>query len=175
MKKRSIALFVLTFILTGCGNASNPSTTTIPPTESLQSESSADNTEHFSDASETNVETEKQDVNENSEDVSGNETEKNISDIESYLLDKGVLQGERIQMGAELIGAISGFKYKDSIGEVYEYDTNSEEYKKLSNGEAVSIEGMEGYAITPASINGKFVLFGESIPQDFIDAFNAFE
>lgn len=102
-------------------------------------------------------------------------TEKTIKDIEDYLLAKGVLSGERVEKAATIIGGISGFMYRDSVGEVYEYDTESEAYKKLLNGEGVSIEGMEGYTMTPVSMNGKFVLFGEDVPQDLIDAFNSFK
>lgn len=101
--------------------------------------------------------------------------EKTLEDIENYLLDKGVLSGERVQMGAELIGGIAGFKYKDSIGEIYEYDMESEEYKKLANGEEIPLQGMDGFTMKAISVNGKFVLFGDDVPQELIDAFNSFE
>lgn len=102
-------------------------------------------------------------------------SEKTLEDIENYLLDKGLLSGERVRMGAELIGGIDGFKYKDSVGEIYEYDVNSEEYKKLANGEEIPLQGMEGFTIKAASVNGKFVLIGDDASQELINAFNSFQ
>ena len=102
-------------------------------------------------------------------------TEKTLADIENYLLDKGVLSGERIQMAAELVGGLDGFKYKDSIGEIYEFDTSSDEYQKLAAGEAIPLEGMAGFTITAVAVNGKFVLLGDDVPQELIDAFNSYE
>ncbi len=102
-------------------------------------------------------------------------SEKALEDIENYLLDKGLLSGERVRMGAELIGGIDGFKYKDSVGEIYEYDVNSEEYKKLANGEEIPLQGMEGFTIKAVSVNGKFILIGDDTSQELIDAFNSFE
>lgn len=102
-------------------------------------------------------------------------SEKTLEDIENYLLNKGLLSGERVRMGAELIGGIDGFKYKDSVGEIYEYDVNSEEYKKLANGDEIPLQGMEGFTIKAASVNGKFVLIGDDASQEMIDAFNSFE
>lgn len=102
-------------------------------------------------------------------------SEKTLEDVEDYLLDKGVLSGERVQMGAELIGGIAGFKYKDSAAEIYEYDMGSEEYKKLANGEEIPLKGMESYTVKAVSINGKFVLFGDNVSQELIDTFNSFK
>lgn len=101
-------------------------------------------------------------------------TENTLNDIESYLQDSGVLSGEKTQMAADMVGAINGFKYDESGIEVYEYDTNSEEYTALSNGEEIELKGMEGFTIGAAAVNGKFVLIGEP-SQEAIDAFNSFE
>lgn len=106
---------------------------------------------------------------------SNKESEKTLEDIENYLLDSGVLSGERVQMAAEMVGGIAGFKYKDSVGEIYEYDTESEKYIKLKNGEEISLEGMNGFTTKAVSINGKFVLFGNNVPQELVDAFNSFK
>lgn len=107
--------------------------------------------------------------------ISGSETKEiSLTELESYLLNKGVLSGERVQMVADLIGGIDGFKYKDSGCEIYEYDTTSEEYKKLSSGEEIPLKGMESYKVKAVSVNGKFVLFGENLSQELIDSFNSF-
>lgn len=78
-------------------------------------------------------------------------------------------------MAAELVGGLDGFKYKDSIGEIYEYDTSSDEYQKLAAGEAIPLEGMAGFTITAIAVNGKFVLPDDDVPQELIGAFNFFE
>lgn len=174
MKKKFLTLLLMTTLsasAVACGGnspeANNNSTSsdissTIPPESS---ESQPEN-----DESENSAELESA-----PEDNSVEVSEKTLDDIESYLLEKGVLSGERIHMEASMIGGIDGFKYKDSIGEIYEYDVESEEYQKLANGEEIPLAGMDGYTVKATSVNGKFVLFGADIPQELIDAFNSFE
>lgn len=101
-------------------------------------------------------------------------SEKTLDNIESYMLNSGVLSGERTQMAADMVGGIDGFKYADSGVEIYEYDINSEEYIALSNGEEVELKGMNGFTVRSKAINGKFVLMGEPT-QEAIDAFNSFK
>lgn len=48
-----------------------------------------------------------------------------LADLEAYLLEKGVLDGERTEVEAEKVGAVDGFGYQDSNVEIYEYDTDS--------------------------------------------------
>lgn len=167
MKKKLVTALLF---ITLSGNAvacGNKKTTTNEPVKIPEVESSILTTER---ESESIIESEKV------QESQPNETsEKTIEDIENYLLDKGVLSGERVRMGAELIGGVDGFKYKDSAGEIYEYDVYSEEYKKLSNGEEIPLQGMEEFTVKAASINGKFVLIGDNISQELIDAFNSFE
>lgn len=172
MKKRVItALLLLTLSASAvaCGNGEAESS---EPSQSLEETVSTPEEE-------SNVESEPDTQSEAESTPAENESsevsEKTLDDIESYLLDKGVLSGERVQMGAELIGAISGFKYKDSVGEIYEYDINSEEYQKLANGEEIPLQGMDGFTMKAISVNGKFALFGDDVPQELIDAFNSFE
>lgn len=103
-------------------------------------------------------------------------TETTLADLETYLLEKGVLSGEKTESAASMIGAVSGFKYADSNAEFYEYDENSEAYKTLSGGGSVEIEGFSGYAISATAINGKYVLIASGdISQELIDAFNSFK
>lgn len=92
--------------------------------------------------------------------------------MEDYLLKKGVLSGERTEMAADMVGAISGFKYGDA--EIYEYDTSSKEYKELSSGNAIPLKGMEDYLISPLAVNGKYVLMGEA-SEDLMQAFKNFK
>lgn len=171
MKKRVItALLLLTLSASAvaCGNSEAESS---EPSQSLEETVSTPEEE-------SNVESEPDNQSEaesTPENESSEVSEKTLDDIESYLLDKGVLSGERVQMGAELIGAISGFKYKDSVGEIYEYDINSEEYQKLANGEEIPLQGMDGFTMKAVSVNGKFALFGNDVSQELIDAFNSFK
>ena len=94
------------------------------------------------------------------------------NDIEKYLLDKDLLTGERTEMAAEMVGALSGFKY-DNV-EIYEYDTSSEEYKELAAGNAIPLDGMEDITVDALAINGKYVLMGEA-SDELIKAFKEFK
>lgn len=170
MKKKFVTALLLLALSTGavaCGG--NEPENSNPP-QSLEETSNAQNENNEEPEPESQSKTESTAENDSAEVL-----EKTLEDIENYLLDKGVLSGERVQMGAELIGGIAGFKYKDSIGEIYEYDMESEEYKKLANGEEIPLQGMDGFTMKAISVNGKFVLFGDDVPQELIDAFNSFE
>lgn len=94
------------------------------------------------------------------------------NNMEDYLLKKNVLSGKRIEMAADMVGAISGFKYGDA--EIYEYDMSSTQYKELVSGDAISVEGIDGYTINALAINGKYVLMGEA-SEDLIQAFNDYK
>lgn len=97
-----------------------------------------------------------------------------LSDLENYLLDNNALSGKRTEMAADMVGAVNGFKYSEPKVEIYEYDINSNEYKTLSNGNEISLKGMENVTVKSTAINGKFVLFGD-VPQNVIDAFNSYK
>lgn len=170
MKKKVLTALLLLALSSGavaCGGNEPRNSESSQSSEETISTPEAENSE-----SNLEIQNEKESTSENDfTEVS----EKTLEDIENFLLDKGVLAGERVQMGAELIGGIAGFKYKDSIGEIYEYDIESEEYKKLANGEEIPLQGMDGFTMKAISVNGKFVLFGDDVPQELIDAFNSFE
>lgn len=100
--------------------------------------------------------------------------EKSLTDLENYMLNEGVLSGDKTKMAADMVGAIDGFKYADCNTEIYEYDVNSEKYISLSSGEEIELEGMSGFTIKAVSINGKFVLMGEP-SQEVIDCFDSFK
>lgn len=97
-----------------------------------------------------------------------------LDDLESYLLDCGVLQGEKTEMAASMVGAESGFKYSESGAEVYMYDEASKTLSELQDGEPVILEGFD-VEMYPAAINGVFVMFSDNPPQELVDAFENFE
>ena len=79
-----------------------------------------------------------------------------------------------IEMAGEMIGAISGIKYKDCNVEIYEYDTSSEKYKELvANGKIL----MEGFnvEIIPSVIHNQFVMICDDAPNkdELISAFDS--
>ena len=171
MKKKfvtTLLLLVLSASTVACGE--NASKSNESPKSSETTSTVASNGSESTSEPESQSEMESTPANDSVE-----VSEKTLEDIENYLLDKGVLSGERVQMGAELIGGIAGFKYKDSVGEIYEYDTESEEYQKLANGEEIPLQGMDGFTLKAISVNGKFALFGEDVPQELIEAFNSFK
>lgn len=96
-----------------------------------------------------------------------------INDMEKYLLEENLLTGERTEMAANMVGAISGFKYGSA--EIYEYDTESEQYKTLSSGGAIGVEGFAGISVSATAINGKYVLIGQNLSEDFITAFKDYK
>ena len=104
--------------------------------------------------------------------------ETSLSGLEKYLLDENVLSGNRTEMAADMVGATSGVKYSDSHVELYEYDTNSDAYKKLSSGEKLGLKGMDGFFVSANAVNGKYILIitdGETVNQDLLDAFESYK
>ena len=171
MKKRFVTVLLLLTLSTSAVACGSNEPESSEPSQSLEETVSVPKEE-----SNVESESESQSETESTPEVDSIEvSEKTLEDIENYLLDKGVLSGERVPKWAVLIGGIDGFMYKDSTGEIYEYDTNSEAYQKLANGEEISLEGMENFTLKAVSINGKFVLFGDDVSQELIDAFNSFE
>ena len=159
MKKKFLALIIASMMvasLSACGNDSEKSANVEKQEQSneeAQPEEPANEEEPVAEPAETT-----------------------LADLETYLLDKGVLTGEKTETAASMIGAVSGFKYADSNAEFYEYDENSDAYKSLSSGGSVEIEGMSGYSVSATSINCKYVLIASGdVSQELIDAFNSFE
>jgi hypothetical protein len=91
--------------------------------------------------------------------------------IEEYLLSSGVLSGDRTEMAADMVGAVSGFKYGDS--EIYEYDESSDEYKTLAGGGSIPLQGFDGVTLSALAVNGKYVLMG-SASDELISAFKSY-
>lgn len=161
MKKKILTVMIaglLALSATACGESGDSSDA--PQNDSVQEEEDA------------TPEAEQQAEEEPAEEP----TETTLADLETYLLDQGVLTGEKTETAASMIGATSGFKYADSNAEFYEYDENSDAYKTLSSGGSVEIEGMSGYAVSATAINGKYVLISSGdVSQELLDAFNSFK
>lgn len=162
MKKKIITVMIagmLALSATACGGSGDSSDA--PQNDSVQEEENA------------TPEAEQQTAEEESAEEPAETT---LADLETYLLDQGVLTGEKTETAASMIGATSGFKYADSNAEFYEYDENSDAYKTLSSGGSVEIEGMSGYAVSATAINGKYVLISSGdVSQELLDAFNSFK
>ena len=172
MKKRlfvTLAVVLLLFSQSACssGTPSQPSTTSATPNAETPTEAPTES------PLETNGKVNDATVAEPQTETAGS-SEKTISDLEEYMLREGVLSGTRTQMAAEMIGAISGFKYSDSNAEIYVYDVESEEYIALSKGESIELQGLPGFAQSAVAVNGPFALFGEP-SQELIDCFKSFE
>lgn len=165
MKKKLITVMIagmLALSATACGGSGDSSDA--PQNDSVQEEEEEEN---------ATPEAEQQTTE---EEPAEEPAETTLADLETYLLDQGVLSGEKTETAASMIGATSGFKYADSNAEFYEYDENSDAYKTLSSGGSVEIEGMSGYAVSATAINGKYVLISSGdVSQELIDAFNSFK
>lgn len=163
MKKKIITVMIagmLALSATACGGSGDSSDA--PQNDSVQEEEE-------NAAPETEQQT-------TEEEPAEEPAETTLADLETYLIDQGVLTGEKTETAASMIGATSGFKYADSNAEFYEYDENSDAYKTLSSGGSVEIEGMSGYAVSATAINGKYVLISSGdVSQELIDAFNSFK
>lgn len=96
-----------------------------------------------------------------------------LTDMENYLANNGLLDGNRIEPMAALIGAVEGFKYVGTGIEVYEYDIKSDAYKKLVKNKSVAVEGF-GTELPVAAVNGKYVLF-YSGDDSVVDVFKSFD
>ena len=82
-------------------------------------------------------------------------SETTLADLETYLLENGVLNGERTEVNAEKVGALEGFSYPDSNVEIYEYDMDSFPYDSLATGGCVGFTYAETDT-TPAETGGPF-------------------
>lgn len=82
-------------------------------------------------------------------------SETTLADLEAYLLENGVLAGERTEVNAEKVGALEGFSYPDSNVEIYEYDMDSFPYDSLATGGCVGFTYAETDT-TPAETGGPF-------------------
>lgn len=184
-KKILLTLFAISITISGCENSSPATVETIETTEVFETaESVSEPTsetepeeitpEDITDAVESLQETIQNEVDSIVDNYSPQETTKSLNSLCQYLEDSNLVSGERIEMAGEMIGAISGVKYKDCNVEIYEYDTSSEKYKELvSNGKIL----MEGFnvEVVPSIIHNQFVLICDDAPNkdELIAAFDS--
>ena len=96
-----------------------------------------------------------------------------LEDLESYLLDEGVLSGEKTDADAELMLAEAGIKYADCGVEIYEYDKNSDTYDSLATGASIGFDNAGPFSAK--AVNGKYVLIATGeVSQELVDAFKNF-
>ena len=104
----------------------------------------------------------------------GDEGENTLEDMESWLLEEGVLSGERTEADAELMRAEDGVRYADSNVEIYEYDINSDTYNDLKSGASVGFDNAGPFSAK--AVNGKYVLIATGeVSQELVDAFKNFD
>lgn len=102
------------------------------------------------------------------------EGENTLEDMESWLLEEGVLSGERTEADAELMRAEDGVRYADSNVEIYEYDINSDTYNNLKSGASVGFDNAGPFSAK--AVNGKYVLIATGeVSEELVDAFKNFE
>lgn len=171
-----ILLLTITLSLFAAGCGSNSSGAHLPSSASLSSETPAETSDstEASDSSETSDNSETSNNSETSSDTPDIKT--SLADLEQYLLDKGLLTGERSEVAAAMVGAVSGFKYGENLVEIYEFDETSEAYKNLEKTNTLTVEGF-GTTLTPAAVNGPYVLIfsnNSSVSQKITDAFNSY-
>ena len=181
MERRGLAVIVCcVLVLTACGVEAP--TADLEPVEAVEdtvSESQPEAVEQVADqvTKEASAVTEEVEVSQadTAEEVSNPESsEPTLSDLEVYLSDKGVLSGDPVRKAGEMVGALDGVGYDGC--EIYMYDTSSEAYQKVVNGEEIFIEGLESLGgITFDAINGPFTLILKGSDSGLIEAFNSFK
>ena len=173
MKKKIVTLIVsgiLAASLWACGgdsasSSANASTPTPTSASSAASKPTEDNTPDVSPTEEPTATPSPEEA-----------IEMSLSGLENYLLEKGVLNGNRTETAAEMVGASAGFKYADSNAEIYEFDKDSDAYKKLIETNTITLESFD-YTMTPSAVNENYVLLANNdaaLSQELIDAFNAY-
>lgn len=157
-----LVLLVAATVLSGCGSSINGSSST----ESISTTKNAI-TERMTEAeTSTNIKSTEQ----------SSETQessaRSLDNIEQYMINAGCLSGDKTEKSAEMVGALKGFGYSNGV-EIYEFDTNSDAYKAVSNGEGIPINGMDGYTVHFDAINGEFglVFSNDNYDQSIVDTF----
>lgn len=99
--------------------------------------------------------------------------ETTLDDLESYLLEQGVLSGKRTEVDAEKIMAEAGFAYKDSNVEIYEFAPGSSVYDALAVGGCIGFDNTD--PISAETVNGKYVMIATGeVSAELRDAFGSF-
>lgn len=191
MKKRSILLAaVLTLMLTACSApasstpassapASAPefSSVSSSPAASGEATSSPESSSviHFDNFYVAEADSSASDLADTS--VSAPELATPDSDafprFEAGLADLGISYSERVTMDATYVGGEAGYKYQcDGYKiELYQFDPESDAYKKAESEGIVTLEGFGDFSVL--AHDGLVLLNNGSLPQEVIDLFNS--
>ena len=109
--------------------------------------------------------------------VQGAESDQPQSDIFAQFqvaLDSAGYTYETVVMGAELVGAEQGMKYKIGEGsiELYRFDEDSESYKKASEDNALTLDGFGAF---PATVKNGFAILINDLPDSESDILSIFD
>lgn len=102
------------------------------------------------------------------------EDKSTLADVEKYMMSHDLLEGDRIEPMATMIGAVKGFKYVASRVEVYEYDTKSDTYKNIVKTKKVTVGGFD-MNMSVSAVNGKYVLFYTGDDDSVVEGFKEFD
>lgn len=169
-KKLIIPLIAVSILCTACGSS----------TESINEETASApseiTTEDISAAAESLQETIQNEIDNIVSSYAPQEVTQSLDSLCQYFENSGLVSGERIEMAADMVGAVSGVKYKDCNVEIYQYDTDSQKYKDLVSTGSVTLEGFN-VEVTPSAIHNEYVLICDEAPNkdEIISAFNSLE
>lgn len=93
--------------------------------------------------------------------------------FEAGLANLGISYSERVTMDATYIGGEAGYKYQcdDYKIELYQFDPESDAYKKAESEGIVTLEGFGDFSVL--AHDGLVLLNNGSLPQEVIDLFNS--
>lgn len=93
--------------------------------------------------------------------------------FEAGLANLGISYSERVTMDATYVGGEAGYKYQcDGYKiELYQFDPESDAYKKAESEGIVTLEGFGDFSVL--AHNGLVLLDNDSLPQEVIDLFHS--
>ena len=93
--------------------------------------------------------------------------------FEAGLSDLGISSSERVTMDATYIGGEAGYKYQCEGYkiELYQFDPESDAYKKAESEGIVTLEGFGDFSAL--AHDGLVLLNNSSLPQEIVDLFNS--
>ena len=93
--------------------------------------------------------------------------------FEAGLSDLGISFSERVTMDATYIGGEAGYKYQCEGYkiELYQFDPESDAYKKAESEGIVTLEGFGDFSAL--AHDGLVLLNNSSLPQEIVDLFNS--
>jgi len=168
MKKFTLLVLLSGILLcSACGNSASA------PSSSDSTSEEVNLTEEYSSAVESLQDTIQDAINDIADNYSPQPTTDSLDSLCTFMEESGLVSGERIEMAGEMIGAISGVKYKDCNVEIYEYNTTSDSYNALISDGKIIMEGFN-IEVIPSAIHEQYVLICDEAPNKdaLISAFN---